>query len=271
MPFQNESIPLTSLTLPAGAVSGARIVLDGSTDTIKMFDAANHLVIEMDPSGIMAGNDLSTVAAANLVRMNVTDAVSSNPAFEIQPGNSFAGNWFPGAIETFLGANTGTTAEQQVVSISSPNNAANTNPQTFIDLWSGPWDNSGSANGQTSIKMFADVLHIDDSNGDLFFASDKAFLGGDFLINQGGLQITEGTNILGGNQRMGLATLVGGTVTVTNNTVTANTRIFLTCQVPGGTPGFLRISTRVANTSFTILSSSAADTSQVAYLMIEKN
>jgi hypothetical protein len=67
----------------------------------------------------------------------------------------------------------------------------------------------------------------------------------------------------------GRATLVGGTVTVNSTSVTATTNIFVTCQSPAGTPGFLRISARVANTSFTILSSSGTDTSEVAYLLIE--
>lgn len=67
----------------------------------------------------------------------------------------------------------------------------------------------------------------------------------------------------------GRATLVGGTVDVTLASVTANTNIFLTCQVPGGTPGFLRVSARSAGVNFTILSSSGTDTSTVAYLVIE--
>jgi hypothetical protein len=79
-----------------------------------------------------------------------------------------------------------------------------------------------------------------------------------------GLQIAEGANC-----RMGSIALAAGTITVANSTVTANTRIFLTCQVPGGTPGFLRVSARTAGTSFTILSSSGTDTSTVAWLLIE--
>jgi hypothetical protein len=51
--------------------------------------------------------------------------------------------------------------------------------------------------------------------------------------------------------------------------VTANSRIFLTCQTPGGTPGFLRVSARTAGTSFTILSSSGTDTSVVAWEIFE--
>lgn len=68
--------------------------------------------------------------------------------------------------------------------------------------------------------------------------------------------------------QMGKATLVAGAVTV-NQPVTANSRIFLTCQVPGGTPGFLRVSARTVGTSFTITSSSGTDTSEVAYLIFE--
>ena len=84
------------------------------------------------------------------------------------------------------------------------------------------------------------------------------------LLSSAGLYITEGSN-----KMMGAATLVAGTVTVNNTAVTANSRIFLCCQTPGGTPGFLRVSARVAGTSFTILSSSGTDTSTVAWLIVE--
>lgn len=80
----------------------------------------------------------------------------------------------------------------------------------------------------------------------------------------GGVKLEEGTN-----EFMGLATLVNGTVTVANTNVTANSRIFLTVQTPGGTPGSpLRVSARVVGTSFTI-STAAADTSTVAWMIVE--
>ncbi len=69
----------------------------------------------------------------------------------------------------------------------------------------------------------------------------------------------------GSNAAMGAATLIGGTVTVSNNKVTANSRIFLTAQSTGGTPGALRVSSRVNGVSFTITSTSGADTSKVAW------
>lgn len=73
----------------------------------------------------------------------------------------------------------------------------------------------------------------------------------------------------GSNASMGVATLVGGTKVVSNTKVTANSRIFLSIQTPGGTPGWLQVSARTAGTSFTILSSSGTDTSVVAYMIVE--
>ncbi len=73
----------------------------------------------------------------------------------------------------------------------------------------------------------------------------------------------------GSNASMGVTTLVGGTKVVANTKVTANSRIFLMTQTPGGTAGWLQVSTRTAGTSFTILSSSGTDTSVVAYMIVE--
>ncbi|GAC1373745.1 MAG: hypothetical protein NVSMB4_00660 [Acidimicrobiales bacterium] len=79
-----------------------------------------------------------------------------------------------------------------------------------------------------------------------------------------GLRVAEGANA-----KQGTAVLVAGTLTVANTSVTATSRIFLTSQVDGGAVGFLRVSARVAGTSFTITSSSATDTSTVAFEIFE--
>ncbi|MCX5598433.1 right-handed parallel beta-helix repeat-containing protein [Streptomyces phaeochromogenes] len=79
-----------------------------------------------------------------------------------------------------------------------------------------------------------------------------------------GLRVAEGAN-----GKMNRATLVGGTVTVANTSVTATSEIFAFCQTPGGTPGWLRCSARVVGTSFTILSSSGTDTSVIAWQIFE--
>lgn len=85
------------------------------------------------------------------------------------------------------------------------------------------------------------------------------------LINAGsGIKIKEGSNA-----KMGSVALVGGSAVVSTTAVAATSRIFLTSQVDGGTPGFLRVSTRSAGTSFTITSSSGTDTSTVAWMIVD--
>jgi hypothetical protein len=73
----------------------------------------------------------------------------------------------------------------------------------------------------------------------------------------------------GSNAKMGSATLVGGTVTVSTTAVTATSRILLTTNNPGGTPGAVYVSARVAGTSFTITSTSGTDTSDVVWAIFE--
>jgi hypothetical protein len=85
------------------------------------------------------------------------------------------------------------------------------------------------------------------------------------IVNAGsGLRVVEGANC-----KQGTAALTAGSVVVSNTSVTANSRIFLTSNTDGGTPGFLRVSARTAGTSFTITSSSGTDTSTVAYQIFE--
>lgn len=68
----------------------------------------------------------------------------------------------------------------------------------------------------------------------------------------------------------GTVALVAGTATVSVTAVTSSSRILLTSQLDGGgTVGFLRVSSRINGTSFTITSSSATDTSSVAWMLIE--
>lgn len=80
----------------------------------------------------------------------------------------------------------------------------------------------------------------------------------------GGLLVKEGTNAT-----MGRAVLSAGAATVSTTKVTANSEIFLTNQVNGGTAGFLRVSARTAGVSFAITSSNGADTSTIAWMIVE--
>lgn len=78
-----------------------------------------------------------------------------------------------------------------------------------------------------------------------------------------GLQVKTGAN-----SKIGQATLVGGTVTVANTSVTANSRIFLSVSTAGGVQGLLSY-TKNAGTDFTITSSNIADTSTVDWYIVE--
>jgi hypothetical protein len=90
--------------------------------------------------------------------------------------------------------------------------------------------------------------------------------GGDWKIQRLGktLCIKEGTNA-----KMGVATLVAGTVTVSTTAVTANSRIFLCHQNSAGTRGSVAVTTITAGTSFVITSTNAADTSTIAWFILE--
>jgi hypothetical protein len=88
-----------------------------------------------------------------------------------------------------------------------------------------------------------------------FYVNDPVALGAN------GIQFTR--------VRRGTATLTAGSVTVADATVTANSEIYLNHRTPGGTPGWLRVSSRSNGVSFTVTSSSGTDTSVIGYWMVE--
>lgn len=121
-------------------------------------------------------------------------------------------------------------------------------------------------------KSAADQIRTDDffiastgaqSNAEFtaYTGNKKALIAGTV---GGGLAIAEGAN-----GRMGTLVLTGATpVVVSNTSVTAITRIFLTANVTGGTPGHFWVSARTAGTSFSV-TGTAGDTSTLAYMLAE--
>lgn len=77
-------------------------------------------------------------------------------------------------------------------------------------------------------------------------------------------------DLTGAAPTAGTATLVGGTVVVATTAITANSRIMLTRNTPGGTVGDLSApsASRVVGTSFVINSDSGTDTSTVDWMVI---
>lgn len=103
------------------------------------------------------------------------------------------------------------------------------------------------------------------SEGEVITADGTNYAG----TNGGGIyQYKDGALRHIGPPRVGTATLVAGTVTVSMTSVTASTVILLTRQTAGGTLGNLTF-TLSAGVSFTINSTSGTDTSTVIYQVIE--
>lgn len=112
---------------------------------------------------------------------------------------------------------------------------------------------AGAVNAGTSIT--ATLGNITATNGNL-------------VLSTAGNKISIAT---GANASVGTSVaMTAGTVTVSTTAVTASSKIFLTANTPGGTPGILSAPTAsiVAGTSFVINSSSNTDTSTVNWWIV---
>lgn len=126
--------------------------------------------------------------------------------------------------------------------------------------------NYNGAGGYTNVLVMTEAGAVSTVQNVLDDGSGNTTVAGNLDVGTAGkgLRVKEGSNA-----KQGTAVLVAGSKAVSNTSVTASSRIFLTSQADGGTPGWLRVSARTAGTSFTISSSSATDTSTVAYQIFE--
>lgn len=133
--------------------------------------------------------------------------------------------------------------------------------------------NLGSGSAATDTSISRSGVNALTTPG--FFAMGSGQSGGTFSIFGGSLSLgTAGVGLRiaeGVNARMGVATLVAGTVVVNNTSVTANTRIQLTIQSLGTVtdPKAIGVTARIAGTSFTIRSADVTDTSVIAWELKE--
>lgn len=99
----------------------------------------------------------------------------------------------------------------------------------------------------------------------LFLSTSRTLLGNLIFNNVAyGIQFKSGAD-----GRIGQTTLITGSRTVNNTSITANSIILLTRATLGGTPGHLSY-TISAGVSFSITSSSGADTSVINYVIFEQ-
>jgi hypothetical protein len=132
------------------------------------------------------------------------------------------------------------------------------------------WGNGAGGLDTNLYRPSANNLQTDD-----YFIMPNGQANGAFAVFGGGAALNIGTAgggpaiKEGANARMGTLVLTGATpVVVANTSVTANTRIYLTANVAGGTPGHFWVSARAAGTSFSV-TGTAGDTSTLAYLLVE--
>lgn len=143
---------------------------------------------------------------------------------------------------------------------------------------------SGSNIAGGAIKFFADrsTGNADQADAYIFQTGDVGSSGsssqslttkvaiegdGDVRLASGLTVNANGTKV--SRVRHGRATLVAGSVTVSDAYVTTSTRILLSVSTPGGTRGFLDAGTRSAGVSFTITSTSGTETSVVDWVSFE--
>lgn len=202
-----------------------------STDSIQLSSNGNILIFNNNPT--------ENEAYTTIKNVNATGAPNYT-AFKIGSSTTGNGSVFQGILYEVGGGGTGPFSISGAIPTDGIGNGGS------ISINGG---NAGTTSGNSTGGNIALVPGTGNGTG-----------------RNGQLEIADGSN-----QNMGTAVLVGGTVTVNNTLVTANSRIFLTTQTPGGTPGAVYISARVAGTSFTITSTSGTDTSTVAWLIIEPN
>jgi hypothetical protein len=143
--------------------------------------------------------------------------------------------------------------------------------QGTTDGFNASFINALTAQTTGQVSLGAGIASTSNTTGTLVVTggvgvSGAVYTGGnvDIAAVGSGLRVAEGSNA-----KQGVVTLAGTTTVVSNTSVTANSRIQLTGQADGGTPGWIRVSTRTAGTSFTITSSSSSDASVVAYEIFE--
>lgn len=189
---------------------------------------------------------------------------SDDGAFEIQAGTdgTNGGQLFVTTQAGDLGG---------AISIIGGGTSDNGQDGSVVNLEAGAHSGSGKG-GIVTIKAGNSATG---DGGDVEIYAGTGAVDGEVLIINSDLNVfTVGKGIAikeGADAKMGVATLVGGTLVVNTTAVTANSRIFLTPQTISGVivATAVAVSARTPATSFTISSADVADTSDIAWMIVE--
>jgi hypothetical protein len=210
----------------------------------------------------------STPAAGAFTGLNATSANVLGP-LAAEGINSTAN----GQVASIT--NTGTSMSSTFAAVTYFDSARTANNKTADFLWTGGTFSARFKNdaGSSTVTWLsasggqaAGITGVTSNSGSGSWVHTGAFSASGAINASGGLTVKEGTNA-----KQGIATLVAGTVTVSNTSITATSRIQLTVQSLGTVtaPKAIAVTARVAGTSFTITSADNTDTSVVAYEIFE--
>lgn len=258
----------TVIRLTLSGTDGATLNIGaGGTLGTAAFTAASAYVA----SGAITSSGLTM----NTARLLGRTTASSGAVEEITAGTSLS--YAAGALNTIQGIRV--SDSPTFTNLALTGNATIANDKAY--KWLG---------NNNQISVFASATYYDSDAQHIFrpvTSGDVTISTGGNLAATGNLTVSgAGTSSLasaltiavgkvlniasGSNQRAGNLTLdTGGTVTVNNTTVTANTHVILTRKTSGGTPGTNHTYTLSAGNSFTVTSDQPLDRSVYTYFLIE--
>jgi hypothetical protein len=275
------------VSITGGALDGVTV---GANSTIQASVSGSVTNATITGSTITGGTidgapiGQSTPAAGAFTSLNATSAGILGP-LSAEGINSTAN----GQVASIT--NTGTAMSSTFAAVTYFDAARTANNKTADFLWTGgtfsarfkndagsstaTWLSAagGQAAGVSSVaittantSLTAGNNTITSNSGSGSWVHTGAFSASGAVNASGGLTVKEGANA-----KQGVATLVAGTVTVSNTSITATSRIQLTVQSLGTVtaPKAIAVTARVAGTSFTITSADNTDTSVVAYEIFE--
>jgi hypothetical protein len=254
-----------------------------------------HTTTYMEISGVNSSGSTVTVPAGTLTNASGLTVTAGSMVRIISGTGAFAGQ-----LTVYVGT-VGTNSFTLVV-YPGPNNTSGapvlytpsttlSNATIQIDLAGGSVDKviAYRAKGPVPYQIGGSLLNINTAVG-LQIDDQRAYMPsswsvsidkpvgtlgdsyGIFQVGSSDINKFNGTFELSSstNPSIGTATLVAGTVTVSTTAAKTGSRIFISRNTPGGTPGHLSapVASIVNGTSFVINSSSATDTSTVNWWVI---
>jgi len=230
------------------SVTGGRGLTGGTGTTTWTGGLDTTLGYTWTGSQTLSLNSLGTSASPMLSMVNATSATSVN-TIQVSPSLDLIGQYWDGSV-----------TRTSTIRIFNNTNSSTGGEFSIWGKTTGSFSRLFYVSGNGFVTMGSTTLTSLTASGGLTIA-------GSILAN-GGITIGSSKKITlntGANSSAGNTTLSSGTVTISNNLVTLNSQIWVSYRSNGTLSGasltrLFRVSTIVANTSFTIVAESAPGT-----------